>query len=176
MARRRDANWQVNLRRGPKGDFRDTSLHITLIRPFRILLKSVTTRQESILTTRILIVDDSSAMRAFIRATLEESGDIDVREADNGFQALKILPRGDFDLVIIDINMPDINGLELASFMRRSERFRDTPLVVVSTEVSEQMRSRVQALGVNAYLQKPFAAEDLQRIVSDVLSCQQRKD
>jgi two-component system, chemotaxis family, chemotaxis protein CheY len=107
-------------------------------------------------------------MRAFIRATLEVSGDVDVHEANNGFQALKILPRGDFDLVIVDINMPDINGLELVSFMRRSERFRETPLVIVSTEASEQTRARVAALGVNAYLQKPFAAEDLQKIVSDI--------
>jgi two-component system, chemotaxis family, chemotaxis protein CheY len=123
------------------------------------------------LTTRILIVDDSSAMRAFIRATLEVGGDVDVHEAENGFQALKILPRGDFDLVIVDINMPDINGLELVSFMRRSERFRETPLVIVSTEASEQTRARVMALGVNAYLQKPFVAEDLQKIVADISGC-----
>ncbi|MBN1655108.1 MAG: response regulator [Deltaproteobacteria bacterium] len=126
--------------------------------------------------TRILIVDDSSAMRAFLRATLEECDDLEVQEAENGFQALKLLPRGEFDLVIVDINMPDINGLELISFMRRIEKYRETPLLIVSTEGSEQTRSRGMALGANAYLQKPFTAEALQKIVADMRGKQRGKD
>lgn len=128
------------------------------------------------MVTRILIVDDSSAMRAFIRATLEESGDVEVQEAENGFQALKLLPRGDFNLVIVDINMPDINGLELISFMRRSEKYGTTPLLIVSTEGSEQTRSRGMALGADAYLQKPFNTDELQKMVADLCGQQPSKD
>ena len=124
------------------------------------------------MTTRILIVDDSSAMRAFIRATLEESGDVDIQEAENGFKALKLLPRGDFDLVLVDINMPDINGLELISFMRRSEKYRETPIIIVSTEGSEQTRSRGMALGADAYLQKPFTTNELQALVTKMFGQQ----
>lgn len=84
----------------------------------------------------VLVVEDSSAMRAFVRAALEEDGSAEVEEAESGFVALRILPRKSFDLVIVDINMPDINGLELVSFMRKSERHRDTPLLIISTEAS----------------------------------------
>lgn len=110
---------------------------------------------------RILIVDDSSAMRAYVRATLEDSYDAKVEEATSGFEALRILPREAFDLVIVDINMPNINGLELISFMRRSETHRETPLVIISTEASKRDRERAFSLGANAYLAKPFTSEQL---------------
>jgi len=105
-------------------------------------------------------------MRAFVRATLEEDGNADVEEAESGFQALRILPRATFDLVIVDINMPDINGLELVSFMRKSERHRDTPLIIISTEASERDRERGLSLGANAYLSKPLQPEELRETVA----------
>ena len=64
-------------------------------------------------------------MRAFVRAALEEGGFAEVTEAGNGFEALRLLPRERYDLVVTDINMPDIHGLELISFMRKSEVHAD---------------------------------------------------
>ena len=113
------------------------------------------------MSVRILIVDDSSAMRAYVRATLEDQWNALVEEATSGFEALRILPREKFDIVVVDINMPNINGLELISFMRRSDTHRQTPLIIISTEASKRDREKAFSLGANAYLAKPFTAEQL---------------
>ena len=111
---------------------------------------------------RILVVEDSSAMRAFVRAALEDAGIVrDVVEASSGFEALRVLPREAFELAIVDINMPDVNGLELIRFMRGSEAHKATPLLVISSEASERDRERGLNLGANAYLAKPFTPEAL---------------
>jgi two-component system chemotaxis response regulator CheY len=117
---------------------------------------------------RVLIIDDSSATRAYVRAALEEMADMQVTEAASGFDALRILPRERFDLLLVDINMPNINGLELISFIRRSETHRDTPLLIISTEASERDRARAITLGANGYLAKPFTAEALEAAVRSV--------
>ncbi|MFW6051200.1 MAG: response regulator [Myxococcota bacterium] len=116
------------------------------------------------MSLRILIVEDSHAMRAFVRATLEEGG-AEVTEAASGFEALRIIPRERFDLVVVDINMPDINGLELVSFMRKSDVHKDTPLIIISTEASARDRERGLSLGANAYLSKPFEPDELRKLV-----------
>jgi two-component system chemotaxis response regulator CheY len=115
---------------------------------------------------RILVVEDSVSMRSFVRSALEldsrSSAGLDVVEASSGFEALRLLPRGPYDLVITDINMPDINGLELISFIRRSELHKKTPVLIISTQASERDRARGLSLGANGYLTKPFSPEDLQ--------------
>lgn len=118
--------------------------------------------------SRVLIIDDSSATRAYVRAALEEMADMQVTEAASGFDALRILPRERFDLLLVDINMPNINGLELISFIRRSETHRDTPLLIISTEASERDRARAMTLGANGYLPKPFTAEALAEAVKSI--------
>ena len=120
---------------------------------------------------RILIVEDSETMRSLLAASLEDL-DIPVKitEAPSGFEALRILPREDFDLVVTDINMPDINGLELLSFVRSNERYRSIPLVIVSTEGSSRDRDKGLGLGADAYLAKPFEPEALRQIVRDLLA------
>ncbi len=115
---------------------------------------------------RILIVEDSVSMRTFVRSALEADprgqAGMDVVEASSGFEALRLLPRGPYDLVITDINMPDINGLELISFIRKSELHRETPVLIISTQSSERDRARGLLLGANGYLTKPFSPEALQ--------------
>jgi two-component system chemotaxis response regulator CheY len=118
---------------------------------------------------RVLVVEDSAAMRSFVRAALEdpEGGDepIEVVEAGSGFEALRLLPRGPYDCVVTDINMPDINGLELVNFVRKSEHHRTTPLVVITTQAAEKDRQRAIALGADSYLAKPFEPEVLRDLV-----------
>ena len=113
---------------------------------------------------RVLLVEDSASMRAFVRAALTSStalGELEVAEAQSGFDALRLLPRGAWDLVITDINMPDIKGLEVISFIRKSEQHRTTPILIISTASSERDRERGMKLGASGYLVKPFTAEAL---------------
>jgi two-component system chemotaxis response regulator CheY len=112
-------------------------------------------------------------MRTFVRTALESEpsklGELEVVEAASGFDALRLLPRGPYDLVITDINMPDINGLELVQFIRRSEQHRATPIVLISTQSSERDRQRGLTLGANAYLTKPFTQEALRKLALEHL-------
>jgi two-component system chemotaxis response regulator CheY len=112
---------------------------------------------------KILVVEDSVSMRAFVRGALEAGasriGPVEIVEAGSGFDALRMLPRGRWDLVITDINMPDINGLELVQFIRKSEQHKQTPILLIST--SGRDRDRGLSLGANGYLAKPFSPEAL---------------
>ena len=120
--------------------------------------------------TRILIVEDSPTMRAMLVSALEELGSpVKITEAESGFEALRLLPRQSYDLILTDINMPDINGLELVAFVKKNDAYRSIPLLIVSTEGSDRDRDKGLALGADAYLVKPFHPEDLRRIARDLL-------
>jgi two-component system chemotaxis response regulator CheY len=119
---------------------------------------------------RILIVEDSPTMRALLASSLEElEGPVKITETSSGFEALRELPRGTWDLVVTDINMPDINGLELVSFLKSTRTYRKIPLVIVSTEGSERDRAKGLELGADAYLVKPFEPAQLRETVRDLL-------
>jgi two-component system chemotaxis response regulator CheY len=120
-------------------------------------------------TRRVLVVEDSAAMRGFITATLESAGSFRVTQAESGFHALRLLPRERFQLVISDINMPDINGLELVRFFREREEHRETPLILISTDGRDVDRERGLKLGADAYLVKPFQPEALLDLVDKLL-------
>ena len=114
---------------------------------------------------KVLVVDDSRSTREFIVAALEQLDGFEVVESGSGFEALKVLPRHRFDLIITDINMPDINGLELISFLKKNPNYRETPLFIISTEGSEVDRNRGLALGASEYLTKPFDPDALLALV-----------
>ncbi|WP_371926670.1 response regulator [Desulfuromonas sp. KJ2020] len=118
---------------------------------------------------KILITEDSPTMRSLIVSTIEAIGDFEVIEASNGFEALRVLPREKVDLVVTDINMPDINGLELVSFIKTNPNYQATPLIIISTEGSERDREKGMALGANEYLVKPFSPEQLQELIRKYL-------
>jgi len=118
----------------------------------------------------ILVVEDSATMRSLIASTLEELGPgVKITEASSGFEALRLLPRGAFHLIVTDINMPDINGLELVSFVKKNPAYAAIPLIIVSTESSERDREKGIGLGADAYLVKPFEPEDLRGLARDLL-------
>ena len=110
---------------------------------------------------KILIVEDSKASRELIAATVESISGLEAIATSSGFEALKLLPRHRFDLIITDINMPDINGLELINFVKKNPHYKDTPLFIVTTEGREQDRDRGLQLGADEYVVKPFLAETL---------------
>ena len=119
---------------------------------------------------RILIVEDSPTMRSLLTSSLEElEGVVKITEACSGFEALRQLPRGTYDLVVTDINMPDINGLELVSFIKNNAGYREIPLIIVSTEGSDRDRAKGLELGADAYMVKPFEPEDLRETARELL-------
>ncbi|CAM4442940.1 response regulator [Corallococcus exiguus] len=114
---------------------------------------------------KVLIVEDSKVSREHIAATVEAVDGVEAVTTASGFEALKLLPRQRFDLIITDINMPDINGLELINFVKKNPNYRDVPLIIVTTEGREQDRSRGMALGAAGYLVKPFQPADLEALL-----------
>jgi two-component system chemotaxis response regulator CheY len=117
----------------------------------------------------VLIVEDSKAIRSMIRVAIEEVGGFFAVEAANGFEALKTLPTRRFDLIITDINMPDINGLELIGFVKSNPAYRDIPLIIVSTEKTDEDKKRGIALGAFGYVEKPFKKEELTAMVKKAI-------
>ncbi len=121
-------------------------------------------------TKTILIADDSRAMRAMLTSTLEALDDCRIVEASSGFEAMRLLPREKVDLVLTDINMPDINGLELISYMRNNPNYQDIPIIIISTEGSQKDIERGKLLGANDYVVKPFDPATLQELLQKYLN------
>jgi len=124
------------------------------------------------------VVEDSASTRSLVRAILEDPapeararlGPLEVTEAQSGFDAMRLLPRARYDLIITDINMPDVNGLELISFIRKSEHYKTTPLVIISTQATERDVERGRKLGADAYVPKPFDPELLRETCARLLA------
>jgi two-component system, chemotaxis family, chemotaxis protein CheY len=108
----------------------------------------------------VLVVEDSATMRSFVVAALEAEG-FEVTTAKSGFEALKVLKGEKFQLIITDVNMPDINGLEVVRFARDNPDHKHTPLIIISTDGRDRDRDRGMKLGASDYLIKPFTPEDL---------------
>jgi two-component system chemotaxis response regulator CheY len=109
----------------------------------------------------ILIVDDFSAMRQIIRNLLHELGFDNTSEADNGQTALPMLKAGNFDFLVTDWSMPDMDGLTLLKTVRADEQLRDLPVLMVTAEAKREQIVDAAEAGVNAYIVKPFTAETL---------------
>lgn len=120
-------------------------------------------------TKTILIADDSAAMRAMLVSTIEACGDYHIVEAGSGFEALRLLPREKVDLILTDINMPDINGLEFISYLRNNTNYLTIPVIIISTEGSQKDIDKGKSLGANEYLIKPFDPARLQQLVLQYL-------
>jgi two-component system chemotaxis response regulator CheY len=118
---------------------------------------------------KVLVVEDSTTMRSLITSTLEEIAGFTVVAVGNGFEALKTLPQQPIDLIITDINMPDINGLEIVNFVKNHPNYRTIPLIIVSTEQSDEDIQKGLSLGASAYVTKPFNPDELRKTVQDVL-------
>jgi two-component system chemotaxis response regulator CheY len=114
---------------------------------------------------KVLIVEDSTASREFIASTIQQIDGAEVVCAGSGFDALKLLPRFRFDLIITDINMPDINGLELINFVKMNPNYRETPLIIVTGEARQHDRDRGLKLGASEFLIKPLQPDLLTELV-----------
>src|SRR5438128_11180138 len=111
---------------------------------------------------KVLVVEDSPSMRSYVVNIIESGADdVEIVEAENGYEALKTLPHHKFDAILTDINMPDINGLELVSFLKNHPIYKAIPIMVISTESTAEDQKRAAALGAEEYLAKPFEAPEL---------------
>jgi two-component system chemotaxis response regulator CheY len=117
-----------------------------------------------------LIVDDSETTRSFIRSLIEDMADIEVLEASSGFEAFRILPGRSIDIIFVDINMPDINGIELINFLKTNDLYKNIPVIIISTERSKEDMSKGMALGAFAYLTKPVNPDELREITNKALN------
>jgi two-component system chemotaxis response regulator CheY len=116
----------------------------------------------------ILIVDDSTLTRRAIRRIIDmvELDVSEVHEAQNGVEALRILEEKSIHLVLADLNMPEMGGIEMIYHMRGNEATRNIPVVVVSTESSTTRIEGLLADGAKDYLHKPFTPEELREAIT----------
>lgn len=112
----------------------------------------------------LLIVDDSATMRKIIMRTVRMSGlEFDrTEEAGNGNEALEKLGSGPVDIMLCDVNMPEMNGTELLKKVREMDSCADTKIIMVSTESSQELINNVMSDGANGYITKPFTPEKFQ--------------
>ena len=118
-------------------------------------------------TTRILTVDDSASMRALLRIALTEQG-FAVEQAEDGIAALEWLEHNEVDVVITDVNMPRLDGFGLIAELRAGDRYGDRPILVLTTESSDEKKARARAAGATGWIVKPFDAEKLAAAVRRV--------
>jgi len=107
----------------------------------------------------VLVVDDSKVMRDMIVACLRPEAGLAFTPASSGLEAIEKLSLRPYSLVVLDLNMPDIGGIEVLEFVRGQDRLRRVPIMVVTTRGDEGSRERALAAGADRFLTKPFAPE-----------------
>ncbi len=117
---------------------------------------------------RILAVDDSASMRQIVSLALKEAG-YDVVIASDGAEALEFARRESVDLVITDVNMPNMDGIALVRELRQLDNYRLTPLLVLTTEASPEKKQQGKAAGATGWVVKPFSPERMLATIAKVL-------
>ena len=118
---------------------------------------------------RILIVEDSPTMRQLLVFALRRLKNVEIVEAQDGMDGLRKVSSDHFDLALIDINMPVMDGLKLISLMRGEDSLKQIPIVVITTEGAQEDRERALNLGANEYLTKPIQANRVLAVARDLL-------
>ena len=120
----------------------------------------------------ILIVDDSAITRKAIMRIIGMVSELDVAEifeADNGLAALQLLNEHHIDLVLADLNMPEMDGMEMVHQMQQAENTESIPVVIISSKPNTASTEELLADGIRGYLHKPFTPEDFREIITNTL-------
>jgi two-component system, chemotaxis family, chemotaxis protein CheY len=121
---------------------------------------------------RLLIVDDSKLMRDMVAACLRPLGEVTFDFAGTGLEAIERLSLATYDLVVLDLNMPDVGGIEVIEFVRSQDHLKVLPILVVTTRGDDDNRTRVLAAGASSFLAKPFAPpqilDEVKRLIAGV--------
>jgi two-component system chemotaxis response regulator CheY len=118
----------------------------------------------------IMVVDDSSSMRHLIAFVLGKSPDLKITEAEDGLEAIKMLPSAVFDLVITDIHMPFMDGLKLIELLRMDPKYKNMPIIITTTEDETEDKKKAMSLGATACVTKPIKGEELLKAVNHLLA------
>ena len=130
------------------------------------------------MSRNVLIVDDSATIRQMIKKTMDIAGlDVgEVHEASNGIEALAQLADHEVAVVIVDINMPTMNGIQLLQRMKDNARLQHIPIVIASTEGSQKRIDEMVEFGACAYVRKPFQPEQLRDALSPLIGVKDNAD
>ena len=120
-------------------------------------------------TNNILVVDDSPTMRRMVIMSLGSLGKVKSTQAGSGLEAIERLAIEPVDLMVLDLNMPDMHGMEVIGFVRSHQAYRDIPIVVLTTKGEEASRTEALSAGANRYLTKPFDPRHLAEVVGSLL-------
>jgi two-component system, chemotaxis family, chemotaxis protein CheY len=118
---------------------------------------------------RILITEDSPTMRQLLVFALKRLKDVEIVEASDGMDGLRKVTSDHFDLALIDINMPVMDGLKLISLIRGEEALKEMPIIVITTEGAKEDRERALSLGADEYLTKPIQANRVLQVAKSLL-------
>ncbi len=119
---------------------------------------------------KVLVVEDSPTMRQLIIFALKRIRGFQIVEANDGVDGLKKLSAHKFDLILTDINMPIMDGLKLVSMVRNDPNYKETPIIVITTEGATEDRERALALGANEYITKPIQTMKILETVKKLMS------
>ena len=118
---------------------------------------------------QILIVEDSPTMRQLLVFALRRLKDVEISEAQDGMDGLRKISSDHYDLALIDINMPVMDGLKLISLIRSDDNLKEIPICVITTEGAKEDRERAMSLGANEYLTKPIQANRVLAMAKSLL-------
>lgn len=118
---------------------------------------------------RVMTVDDSSTVRKILRQTLEQAG-YEVLEAEDGQDALQVLDKEAIDLLVTDLNMPNLNGIGLIKELRKIPGRRFLPIIMLTSETEDEIRREGKAAGASGWIVKPFKPEQLLAVVRMILT------
>jgi len=118
---------------------------------------------------QILIVEDSPTMRQLLVFALRRLKDVEISEAQDGMDGLRKISSDHYDLALIDINMPVMDGLKLISLIRSDDNLKNIPICVITTEGAKEDRARAMSLGANEYLTKPIQANRVLAVAKSLL-------
>ena len=124
---------------------------------------------------KILIVDDSATIRKMVRASLRQLEDAEFVEAGNGLEAIEQIALGPVALIILDLNRPDMHGVDVLKFVRRHHGCRDVPVIVLTTRGDEASRETAMTAGATQYLTKPFVPHVLLSSARDLIPAVARR-
>jgi len=124
---------------------------------------------DKVKTNNILVVDDSPTMRRMVITSLSSLRSVKSIQAGTGLEAIERLAIEPVDLMVLDLNMPDMHGMEVIDFVRKHQAYRDIPIVVLTTKGEEPSRREALAAGANRYLTKPFDPRQLADVVGSLL-------
>jgi len=119
---------------------------------------------------KILFVEDSPTMRRIIANSLKKLGINDVAEAENGVDALEKIQKAQFDLILTDWNMPEMNGQELVEHIRKMDAYKNVPILMITTRGMEDDVLTAIKTGVNGYMVKPFTPELLKKKMIEIFA------